>query len=411
MDASACSQHLDDKLEPLRSRGIEPVLLSSKCGGKYKNMIHETAFSLAPTGLRVELRHFLRRHIARRPVLRIVESLLFLPLLPFYLLEKLAIRRENEWSWHIPARYKGLSMVKKYRPDLIYSTGGPVSAHLAASYIASKTGLPWIADLQDPLVHDHENKKSARATRYYKQLEQHIRRHADAIIFTTDAHRLNSNRRTGQSHKGHTIYPGADRDVMPDVAYVPGKHCRFAHFGSMGGTRNVAILLPAIESVIQRHPEYRDVIRLDLYGNCDRISRDLIASGRYPEIATFPGKVSRETALQAMMSSDCLLIIQNTEHFATETFPCKVYEYFFTGRPILAMVYNNPEFEQLLGCSVSFIAPADDAGKVADAVENIVAAHLAGEFTDMKPCYQWTSANAVDRLCTIATPLLPAADR
>jgi glycosyltransferase involved in cell wall biosynthesis len=295
-------------------------------------------------------------------------------------------------------------MAKKFRPSIIYSTGGPVCAHLAASYIAEKTGLPWIADLQDPLIHDKEDRNGKRAARYNRQLEQHIRSHADETIFTTEAHRLNSNRRTGRDD-GHTIYPGADRNVMPAITYKRGSTCRFAHFGSMGGTRNLSVLLPAIESVIRHRPEYRDVIRLDLYGNCDRLSRNLIAAASYPEISRFHGKIPRGTALRTMMTTDCLLIIQSSEHFATETFPSKVYEYFFTGRPILALVYQNPEFERLLDSARSFVAPADNVEMVADKVEKIVTAHQAGQLDGAEPCYQWTSGQAVRRLCAIARAL------
>jgi glycosyltransferase involved in cell wall biosynthesis len=359
-------------------------------------------FSLSPSGIRNDLRHVLRRRIAQRPLLRLVETLLLLPLLPFYLLEKAVSHLESEWSWQFSARRRGLALVREYRPSIIYSTGGPVCAHRAASHIARKTGLPWIADLQDPLIHDKDDRKTARAARYYRELEKHIRHHADATVFTTDAHRLNSNKRTGVHARGYAIYPGANPEVMPEVAYKPGSHCRLAHFGSMGGTRNLAVLLPAIESVIARHPEYRDIIRLDLYGNCDRLSRQLIAAATYPEITRFHGKVSRDTALRAMLSTDCLVVIQNTEQFATETFPAKVYDYFFAGRPILALVHNNPEFEQILGCAQSFIVPADDVAKVAEQVEKIVAAHLAGELADSKPCFRWTSADAVERLRAIA---------
>lgn len=403
MEASAASQHIDDKIEPLSDHGIEPLLLSSVCGARTANQIHETTFSLSPAGLRVELRHFLRRHIGNRRLQHIILILLFFPLFPFYLLEKAMLRRESEWSWRLLAQRRGLAMVKKYQPDLIFSTGGPVCAHLAASYIAKKTGLPWIADLQDPLVHDKDKRHGARDTAYYTKLEKHIRDDADATIFTTDAHRINSNRRAGNDAKGHTVYPGANPNVLPEVSYVPGKFCRFGHFGSMGGKRNVAVFLPAIETVIQRRPEYRDIIRLELYGNCDGKSKDLVAANRFSQIVTFHGKVTRQDALEAMMKTDVLLVIHNTEHISTETFPSKVYDYFLTGRPILALIHNNPEFEQLLGSSGNFIAPADDIEKVADAIEKIVTEHLAGKFANWQPCDRWTSACAVDRICEIAS--------
>ena len=44
------------------------------------------------------------------------------------------------------------------RPDVLYSTSSPVSAHLVALLVSRATGIPWVADFRDawtknPMAH------------------------------------------------------------------------------------------------------------------------------------------------------------------------------------------------------------------------------------------------------------------
>src|SRR5437762_9651889 len=125
VDGMACSAHVDDRLAELRRRGIEVVLLSSVCGQPHDRAEKNTfrIASVAPSGVRFELRHWVRRHGNRR-WLKWLSLLLFLPLLPFYLLEKILVPLDSQWSWFLTAAPAGWLLARKHQSQLIYSSGG-----------------------------------------------------------------------------------------------------------------------------------------------------------------------------------------------------------------------------------------------------------------------------------------------
>ena len=404
-DANACSQHIDDKLAPLIEQGISPVLLSSTGGQRHSAFPHETALSIAPSGLRYELRSFLRLHCKTKLTFKLFETPLLLPILPFYLLEKIILDLESEWSWFVRAGQKGIKLCKKYQPEMIYSTGGPACAHLAASNIAKKTNIPWIAELQDPIIHDAEYHRSKRAFRYYSWLEKVIRKQSCATLFMCDSARQNCNRRTGVFSNSHTVYPGASKQLQVPFS-TEQKKCVFNHFGSLGGSRDGTVLIPAIKQCLDQHPEFIDKIQSNFYGTCDAATNKCIASFPYPEIIEFKGKIPRSEAINRMNNSECLVLIQNREFFSSETIPSKLYEYMHTGRPILALTYRNPEIEQILQDGSHFSVPADNQNRISEEIIRIVTMHTNNELKTSWPVSPWTAERAVEQLLSIAKTCL-----
>jgi hypothetical protein len=395
IDGMACAQHIDDRIEHLRARGVEPLMLTGVCGERWRGLVHKRALSASPSGLRFELRHLKKRG----GMTKLWAGLLNLLILPLYLLEKLVIDLDSQWSWFPFAILQGQRMCSRYRPQLIYSTGGPASAHLAAAMIANRHNIPWIAEFQDPLVHD-DWLRSKRALKVFTWLERLICTRADAVIFLTDQARRNADRRTGLTKRGWTVYPGADPVAMPDVAYKQGNECTFAHFGSLGGSRNLNIFLEGLRRVISERPELTEIIRLDIYGTCDRLSRRAIDEFPWPRIIRNHGRVPRHNSLEAMKKTDILLLIQNTEEFSTETIPSKTYEYLHIGRPILGLVHKNPELSEMMlrlgHMPVKADSPEDIKRSIAELAESWIEGRLhpssGGGFT---------VAQAVDRLITI----------
>ena len=405
MDANACSQHIDDKLSPLVDQGITPVLLSGTGQKKHTAFPHKTALSIAPSGLRYELRSFLRLHCKSKLSFKLFETPLLIPILPFYLLEKITLDLESEWSWFIRAGQKGIKLCKEHQPELIYSTGGPASAHLAAYRIAKKTGLPWIAELQDPLIHDAEYHRSRRAFRYYSWLEKRIRKQSCATLFMCDAARIHSDRRTGISQNSYTVYPGAA--AQPRQA-LPAKQdkCVFSHFGSLGGSRDGTVLISAIKQCLDQYPELINKIKFNFYGTCDAATSKCIASFPYPDIIEFHGKIPRTAAIKKMTSSSCLILIQNREFFSSETIPSKLYEYMHTGRPILALTFQNNEIDSILHDGGHYFVPADKPKRISEKIIQMVTMHGNNELQIAWPKSPWTAERAVNQLLSIAKSCL-----
>lgn len=405
MDANACSQHIDDKLSPLMDQGVTPVLLSGTGQKKHTSFPHKTALSIAPSGLRYELRSFLRLHCTSKLSFKLFETPLLIPILPFYLIEKIILDLESEWSWFIRAGQKGIQLCKKHQPELIYSTGGPASAHLAAHRIAKATGIPWIAELQDPLIHDAEYHRSRRAFRYYSWLERLIRSKSCATLFMCDAAKINSDRRTGISHNSYTVYPGA-RAQARQGAPVKLEKCVFSHFGSLGGSRDGTVLISAIKQSLERHPELRDSIKFNFYGTCDAATTKCIASFPYPDIIEFHGKIPRLEAIKEMNDSSCLVLIQNREFFSSETIPSKLYEYMHTDRPILALTFQNTEIDTILHDGGHFYVPADKTKEISEELIRITTMHGNNKLQVPRPKSPWTAERAVSQLLSIAKPCL-----
>jgi hypothetical protein len=57
-------------------------------------------------------------------------------------------------SWINPAMRLGISWKDHWKPDVIYSSGPPHSAHVVAARLASRFHIPWIAELRDLWIND-----------------------------------------------------------------------------------------------------------------------------------------------------------------------------------------------------------------------------------------------------------------
>jgi glycosyltransferase involved in cell wall biosynthesis len=399
IDGSACAQHIDDRLPVLHERGITPVLLTGTIGGRSRRWPHFRSRSMAPSGIRFELRHYLRKRLPKRWQFKLLETVLLLPVLPFYLLEKIIINLESEWSWFFLSSVRGYFLCRRFRPEVIYSTGGTASAHVAADIISRLTGLPWLAETQDPLVHDRDWRRGRTVFKVYTWLEKRICRKADSFIFLAEAARANMAARTGIQECGTVIYPGADPAMFGDEGrYAKGSQCHFAHFGTLNGTRNLVVFLKALRLLLDADRIDPDCIRLDIYGSLDGGSKRAIQQFSLGGMVTNHGVLARKDALAVMQRTDCLLLIQNTIFFSSETIPSKVYEYLLSGRPILGLVHHNAELHAMLRNSGNFPVPADQPEAVANVVENIVARFRESSLSTWAASREWTVAGAVDQL-------------
>ena len=59
----------------------------------------------------------------------------------------------DRWvSWWPSGVVKGLGLIRKYRPSLLWSTYPIATAHLIGLTLHRLSGIPWIADFRDPMT-------------------------------------------------------------------------------------------------------------------------------------------------------------------------------------------------------------------------------------------------------------------
>jgi glycosyltransferase involved in cell wall biosynthesis len=167
----------------------------------------------------------------------------------------------------------------------------------------------------------------------------------------------------------------------------------------------VAILdhfLNALAVLFRDYPDLQEYLRLELYGNNNRAVNKSILKFSSQEMIHSHGKVQRREAVNAMQKADLLLLIQNTDDVSFETIPSKVYEYMHTGRPILALVYRNPELQAMLEEMGHIVVEADDEAAIRNGLETYISKWKQTEFQWKSSSSPYTVESAVDKLVSLA---------
>ena len=292
--------------------------------------------------------------------------------------------------------------------SVIYSTGGANSAHFAGYLLAKRTGLPWIAEIHDPMV--YENWERWRmALRFAAWLEGRICERADlAIWFVETALERAKLRHPVLGDRGRVLIPGADRPAFSKRRYARGAELVIGHFGMLAPTRNLANVLEALALVLERDPDLSKTVRLGIYGGgVDAISADAIS--RFPfagvvrqfgrvESDPATGESGRDRVLKRMQTVDALLLLHGTDRVCEEYIPSKLYEYLWTERPIIGLVWHNPHLDRLLREGGHWSVPADDVAAISGALEALVSRWKRNELRDNGRASPYTSAAAVEQL-------------
>lgn len=408
MDGRAASLTITDKIPHLIARGVTPVVISAVTGEQDNSVEHHRLLPVSPAGLRFDLRHVLRRHFGGRTTYKMLSALITLPLLPFYLLERTLLPFESQWSWFIPAYFRGQRLICERGCTVIYSTGGAWSAHLAGYLLARKFPLPWVAEIHDPLV-PREGKRSGLRYRMAVWLEKKICARADVPIwFVETALDHAKARNPGLDARGKVMIPGTDRPSFGKITYSHGPQLTIGHFGSLASTRNIAVFLQALEPILRKRPELAKVIRLELYGGgVDTASAAAIAKLSFPDIVRpfgrlernpLTGESGRDRVLKRMHTVDALLLLHGTGTASEEYIPSKLYEYFWTERPILALTWHNPQLDRILREAGHWAVQADDVAAVSAALEELIARWEVDDLRDSGKPSPYTPDAAVDQI-------------
>ena len=143
-------------------------------------------------------------------------------------------------SWWLGAVPAGLSLIREYKPGLIWSTFPITTASLVALTLARISGLPWVADFRDPMTMDAypANPTRRRAARW---IERHTVARASRCVFTAD-HTLQmyTQRYPRLASRGVLIPNGYDEANFPDVTLQAaeqggdaGRRLKLVHSGAL----------------------------------------------------------------------------------------------------------------------------------------------------------------------------------
>jgi hypothetical protein len=383
MDGRAASQTITDKIPGLLRAGINIEVISAKTGSKDLVVKHMQLFPWGPSALRFDFRHYMRLRFGKGLVYRVATGLMGALLAPLIFIEKSLIGLSGQWSWFIPATLVGVLKIVFRRVDLVYTTGGAWSAHLAGWLIKSITNVTWIVEVHDPLVFsssEHEkNIGSYRDLAAQEWLEKRIADRADLVWwFTKGAYQSACGRHPNLVNNGFYVLPGVQAPVVDMGHYQKKPYLSFSHFGSLSNTRSLLPFLIALDRFLIQYPERFNQCSIDVYGSdLDSISKSYLEFSNLKSLVKLHGRIEfdpdsgisgRDQILGKMCESDVLLLMHGDTNWCSEYIPSKVYEYFYANRPVLAVTNRNLELDQMVLDRDGYVAKTMDLTSIESAI-------------------------------------------
>jgi len=287
----------------------------------------------------------------------------------------------DRWvTWWPSAVGIGTSLIRKHRPQAIWSTFPIATAHMIGLALHRVSGLPWVADFRDPMVEvdpitGEEFPRDPLVRRVSSWIEERTVKFCSRAVFTTPgtlamyANRFREIPETqwalianGYDEEDFTA---AERQVdahklqekpvvlLHSGVLYPFERDPMAFFQALAEMRRSGNISPSTLKVILRATGHDEYYRAPL--------RDLGIA----DIVSLEPTISHDQAVAEMLKVHGLLIFQATN--SNRQIPAKAYECLRAGRPIFAMTDPAGDTASLLRAEgIESIVPLDSKNDIAD---------------------------------------------
>ena len=125
-------------------------------------------------------------------------------------------------GWVPPSFWTAMSLIRRYRPQVVYSTGPPHSSHLTAVLLQLTTGVPAVIDLRDPwsrVTWQPSDRLAAWRRRLQANIEAFCIQHADGVVLNTSELKADfcSHYATPLHSKFHVVTNGYDPGLLTSL--------------------------------------------------------------------------------------------------------------------------------------------------------------------------------------------------
>jgi glycosyltransferase involved in cell wall biosynthesis len=283
----------------------------------------------------------------------------------------------DRWAtWALGAVPVGLNMIRKYRPDAIWSTYPIATAHRIALLLHRITGVPLVADFRDPMAQDGYPVEP-RTWRAFDRIERSLARSAARLVFVTPS--------ACELYRSRYSELPSDRFVLIENGYDEES---FAAAESSLDTRPlnegcVTLLHSGIVYPAERDPRafFQALGELKRTGRANattvrirfrapvhaNLLDQLAAESQTQDLIEVLPPIPYREALQEMLRADGLIVMQGSN--CNEQIPAKLYEYVRSRRPILGLADPRGDTGKVMReFGVAQIARLEDPEAVASAM-------------------------------------------
>jgi glycosyltransferase involved in cell wall biosynthesis len=257
----------------------------------------------------------------------------------------------DRWMTWLPSAVAlGAGLIRKHRPQVIWSTYPIATAHSIGLALHRWSGLPWIADFRDPMVEKdpitgEDYPRDPMVRKVSKWIETHTINRCSRAVFTTPGTlRMYADRFPEAPEQRWVLIPnGYDEEDFADVernlqprklpckpivlvhsgVLYPSERDPLAFFQALSDLRRAGQISPSTLKVILRAADNEEYHRAH------------VRALEIEDIVSLEPPIPYKSALSEMLEAHGLLIFQAT--ICNRQIPAKAYECLRARRPIFAM--------------------------------------------------------------------------
>jgi glycosyltransferase involved in cell wall biosynthesis len=239
-------------------------------------------------------------------------------------------------GWLPHAVSAGASLIKGWRPDVIYASGPPHTALVVAHILSRRYGIPWVAELRDLWVDNPYHSSSGIRKFLMARLERRVLSSAKGFVVPTNG--LKEILRSKYQTPTAVVLNGFDpydflEEVKPPVA---SEKVTIVHMGSTYGTRRDPS--PLFEALNLLGPD-AEKVKVKFYGEYLEAVSDLARRLEVEDFVEFHNPVSHKESLKIQQEADVLFLLVWDNPAEKDHCPGKLFEYIGSRRPILMRGY------------------------------------------------------------------------
>ncbi len=293
-------------------------------------------------------------------------------------------------------------LCREERFDALYSTSPPDSTQLTALKVASRFGIPWLADFRDPWISLYlRDPVSAAHRRILEGMERRVAQGADTVAVTTRWQQETLARKVPSCNAVRIPNGYDEEDFAGEAEGPPDGPLQITHCGMLTLGRRSHIFLEGLSRFLASVPGARGNIRVTFIGARESANEEWDGKDGLEGTVTFEDNMPHADCVAREKKSHALLLIKHGDERYNGLVPGKLYEYIGAQRPILALAPPGEAADIVTGLRRGEVAGPGDAGEVAAALERIYSAYAGGTLDsayDLSPLPRFSRRAAAESI-------------
>ncbi|MCD4734346.1 glycosyltransferase [bacterium] len=253
-----------------------------------------------------------------------------------------------------PALLRAVELIRKHEYDCLITSAPPFSVHLTGCLIKAITGIPWVCHSRD-LFRYYPLYKAALPWRIRadRLLEKEIISRADIVTTVYPEATAWLKDRYGKSHQKYfTVRNGYDEEDFQQPLPAAYKKFTLLHPGRLAADessgRTGYALLDGMRLWLERRPELKDKVQLELIGSIDPIYPEEIKQRNLEGCVNIRPPLPVKEVIAHEQIADLLLIIIEDDTLIEFTAGGKIYECARAGKPTLGILSEDNAAAKLI---------------------------------------------------------------